>query len=110
MHIALSGNPAGWEQGFGGGYLNGVQRASIPTRLKGLDRSTQEHLVNWGYAATDVSLGHSGFPNRNKELPFAVRKDADWPKDQRCVMRPIESRKDARIDMFRCFDVENQPK
>jgi NTE family protein len=46
--------------------------ANIPTRLKELDRATQERLVNWGYAAcdarlrryvdTDLPAGHFPYP------------------------------------------------
>lgn len=33
-----------------------TQLANIPTRLKGLDDSAQERLINWGYAVCDAAL------------------------------------------------------
>lgn len=50
--------------------------AELPTRLKRLDSSTQQRLVNWGYAVCDAALRRhvdpslsapSGFPDASRE-------------------------------------------
>jgi hypothetical protein len=37
-------------------YAKTAAIASIPTRLKALDASSQEKLMNWGYAVCDAAI------------------------------------------------------
>jgi NTE family protein len=37
-------------------FMNTTKLANIGTRLKRLDRATQEKLINWGYALTDAAV------------------------------------------------------
>jgi NTE family protein len=45
--------------------------AEIPTRLKRMDATTQERLINWGYAVCDAAIRKHVVPGQPKaELPY----------------------------------------
>ena len=47
-----------------------TQLAELPTRLKRLDATTQERLINWGYAVCDAALRKHVDPNLGRPPGF----------------------------------------
>jgi NTE family protein len=50
-------------------FATTIALANVPTRLKALDQTTQERLINWGYAICDVAMRKHVAPT----LPVADR-------------------------------------
>ncbi len=47
-----------------------LRLAEIPTRLKRVDATTQERLINWGYAVCDAALRKHVDPELLKPAGF----------------------------------------
>ena len=49
-----------------------MQLAELPTRLKRLDATTQERLINWGYAVCDAALRKHGRSSSSRSRCFHI--------------------------------------
>lgn len=64
----------------------GLQRVSLPTRLKAIDTDTAKLVINWGYAAANDALVDSNLSQGDLNLPFHL---ATWEKPEICEAIPV---------------------
>jgi hypothetical protein len=70
----------------GANFDAGLQRVSIPTRLKAIDTDTAKLIINWGYAAANDALVDSSLSQGDLSFPFPL---ATWEKPEICEAIPV---------------------